>query len=82
MVEATLPAGALREAVAKLTLEKAKGAELDRGPRIPVIGDFLLAELARLEDSQFGRLPEKPPVEPLNALFRSELAEIYPGAEI
>jgi len=77
ILDTTVPAGELREAVDALVAEKAAGAELDRGPRIPVIGDFIAQELARMESTRFERLPMAPPMEPLDDLFRQELTDAY-----
>lgn len=79
LVTATLPEGALREAVAQLIVQKAAGAELDRGPKIPVISDFISSEMARLENSRFERAPTPPLIEPLNEFFRTELEEVFGG---
>ncbi len=77
ILDATVPAGELRAAVDALVAEKAAGAELDRGPRIPAIGDFIAQELARVESTRFERLPKAPPTEPLDGLFRQELTDVY-----
>lgn len=48
LVDTTLDEGALREAILELLSRKMGGEELDRGPKIPVISDFLASEIARL----------------------------------
>lgn len=77
LVEATVPTDELREAIAALVDEKAAGAELDYGPRIPVVSDFIEGELRRHEQTGFDRSPPPPPIEPLNELFRDELRQVY-----
>lgn len=69
--------GGLRDAITQLTKEKAEGGELDRGPKVPEISDFIITELARLAETKFAKAPKVPPVEPLNDLFRQELKEVY-----
>lgn len=63
----------LMAAIASLIEEKQRGAETDRGPRIPAIGDFIEREIQRLEHTRFDRMPKLPPVEPFNRVFRSML---------
>jgi hypothetical protein len=64
------------------TLRKRKmaGEELDRGPAIPVITDFVSSELARLEHLHPERKVQYPGFEPLNTLFRAVLSETFDGA--
>lgn len=77
LVNQVLEAEELRHAIAKLIEAKEQGAELDYGPRIPVISDFIEAEMTRLEGQQFKNDPDRSSVEALNRLFRSALAEIW-----
>lgn len=77
LVESTVPAGGLRDAINELVAEKANGAELDRGPRIPVISDFISSEIDRLESIRFERAPIAQPIEPLNDFFQRELSEVF-----
>lgn len=64
------------------TLRKRKmaGEELDRGPAIPVITDFVSSELARLEELHPERKAQYPGFEPLNTLFRTVLSETFDRA--
>ncbi len=64
------------------TLRKRKmaGEELDRGPAIPVITDFVSSELARLEQLHPERKVQYPGFEPLNAFFRTVLSETFDRA--
>lgn len=78
LVERVLDEGAVKAAVEDLTRRKKAGEELDRGPAIPVISDFLSRELGRLSERQ------APPVVPtsgaeLDQVFRECLIEIYGG---
>ena len=67
----------LKREIEKLIKAKQQGAELDYGPRIPVIGDFIAREIARLEDQQFTDNTKKGSSEELNRLFRSALDEVW-----
>lgn len=49
--------------------------EVDAGPRIPALSDWIKAELARLAAGPAALAPAaKPGVEPLNTVFRKWLA--------
>lgn len=77
LVDACVTDPELRAAIDALIADKAAGAELDRGPRIPAISDYITRELERLDDPQFTDKPPAPPIEPLNELFRDELRRVY-----
>lgn len=64
-------------AVSGLLERKLKGEELDKGPRIPEISDFIDREMGRLGDKQFERRGPKPPVDGLNEIFRLCVREAY-----
>jgi predicted nucleotidyltransferase len=76
LVDATLPTGTVRCAVDDLLAAKRSGAELDRGPRIPAISDFIESEVARLEQVNIERAAAAPSPERLNELFRTTLKEV------
>jgi hypothetical protein len=62
----------LRCAIADLVKRKRAGEELDRAPRVPIIGDFIEAELACLAAGA----PEKrvlPEISALDGFFRRVL---------
>lgn len=67
----------LREKIIELIEAKRAGKELDDGPRIPEIGDFIDSELSRLETKEFGEETNKQPMAALNELFRSSLTEVW-----
>lgn len=77
LVERIIEDGGLKEAIAELMERKRAGTELDRGPAIPVISDFLKHELERLEkiSGEFGA--PKTTTEKLNEVFRASLAEAW-----
>jgi len=77
LTEATVPDLMLRRAIDDLVSAKRAGAELDRGPRIPAISDFIEREMARLEQTVSHRPTTAPPTEALNDLFRGTLDEVW-----
>jgi hypothetical protein len=76
LVDRVLDEGEVEAAVRDLVVRKKAGEELDRGPSIPAISDFLGRELARLSEKD---PPPKVNVSPaeLNCVFRECLIEIY-----
>jgi predicted nucleotidyltransferase len=77
LVDATISDSNVRRAIAELVAEKVSGAELDRGPRIPAISDFIQNEMVRLEQTAADRPSPAPAVEELNDLFRVLLNEVW-----
>jgi hypothetical protein len=79
LVEQVVDAPGLKQEIEDLITAKRRGDELDRGPRIAPISDFVETELARWESRQFGREYGKPgaPVGEFNALFRAGLDEVW-----
>jgi predicted nucleotidyltransferase len=77
LVEGVLESGPLLAAIEVLLADKQAGKELDFGPRIPAISDFLKRELARMEVGEFERRVGNCPVERLNELFRLALDEVW-----
>jgi predicted nucleotidyltransferase len=61
--------------VKDLLRRKRDGAELDRGPKIPVINDFIERGLANVPPMQTERLPAS--AERLNETFRSILGRVW-----
>jgi predicted nucleotidyltransferase len=78
LLDATIPAPDLRAAIDALMDAKAAGQELDNGPRIPIISDFIEHELARFETQEARRSNVGPDTDELNALFRRTLDEVFP----
>jgi predicted nucleotidyltransferase len=77
LIDATVHDASVRAALEQLIAAKRAGAELDRGPRIPVISDFITSELTRLENTASDRTDPAPQVERLNEVFRSTLKEVW-----
>ncbi len=69
--------GELRRAIDELIVAKRAGNELDDGPRIPVISEFVDREMARFEAREMNRRENPPPLDELNLLFRTTLDEIW-----
>jgi predicted nucleotidyltransferase len=68
---------ALVSTIENLRSRKMAGEELDRGPAIPVITEFVSSELSRLEQLHPERKVQYPGFKPLNELFRSVLSETF-----
>ena len=77
LVEATIEDSTLRAAINDLIAAKQAGAELERGPRTPVISDFVESEMARHGQSLSERPDVAPSFEVLNELFRNTLVEVW-----
>jgi len=80
LVSDRLPA-ALQPTVRNLLDRKTTGDELDSGPRVPEINDFLDSEMNRLEDF-LATVPRKPAPDwaTLDRVFREALTEVWAGA--
>jgi predicted nucleotidyltransferase len=76
LVEATVVDSRVRVAIERLVAEKAGGAELDRGPRIEAISEFIESEIERCE-SAVGAVETAPSLVALNDLFREVLNEVW-----
>lgn len=77
LVDNVIETGELQERIYELIEAKKIGQELDYGPRIPEIGEFIDRELTRLESKNFEKKMKKRPVTKLNHLFRSSLVEVW-----
>lgn len=77
LVEATVNSSELRHAIDDLLEAKRAGAELDHGPRVAVISQFIETEMTRLEQTRTNSPVEAAPVEELNVLFRAILNEVW-----
>jgi len=75
LVDATVSETAVADAIRQLVAAKMAGDELDRGPRIGAIGDFIDAEMARVEATIGDAPPAATAGEDLDVLFRRVLAE-------
>jgi len=71
----------LKQAIDALITAKRKGAELDYGPRIEVISQFIEKELARFEHLEVEHEKQVAPLKKLNDLFVSALREVWDTGE-
>jgi predicted nucleotidyltransferase len=76
LLDRLVPQGALRDAILQLLKRKRAGEELDRGPRIAVISDFLDGEIARISQVEFPRAAVCP-THALDNFFLEMLHEYY-----
>lgn len=67
----------LKQAIEHLLQAKRDGHELDRGPMIPEISNFIEIELNKLEQQMPNRVGPKPDIEKLNEIFRFALAAAW-----
>jgi uncharacterized protein len=80
LVERIIKDEELKATIADLIERKRSGCEIDRGPVIPQISEFIKSELERLEkDSAELRTP-KTTTDKLNEVFRASLAEVWSDA--
>jgi uncharacterized protein len=80
LLDATVPAGEIRGAIDDLLAAKRAGAELDRGPRVPLISDFVEAEIARLAQQGSAQPVAHGDSSELDRYFRSVLATVWGSA--
>lgn len=77
LVDGVVESANLRQAISDLVALKLAGNELDQGPPIPVISNFIESELERMEASEFDKRVGECPSEDLDNLFREALDEIW-----
>ena len=76
LVEATITDSNLKQCIYDLIKQKQSGAELDSGPRIPLISEFIERELTRFE-SLDELAVQRCSYAVLNQLFRATLHEVW-----
>lgn len=77
LVERLVTDPALKTEIERLIEQKRAGAELDEGPRIPAISDFIEAEIARHEAQVERYKTNAPPYEMLDEVFRGALVDVW-----
>ncbi|HNB50707.1 MAG TPA: nucleotidyltransferase domain-containing protein [Anaerolineales bacterium] len=77
LVERLVTDSMLKTEIERLIEQKRAGAELDEGPRIPVISDFIEAEIARHEAQEERYKTNAPPYDVLDEVFRGALIEVW-----
>lgn len=75
LVSAVLREGPVVAAIADLLVAKRAGCELDRGPKISALSEFIDAELCRLSNTSIDTL-ERVDGEKMDVLFRAMLMEM------
>lgn len=78
LVNRTVESEELKSAISELLWRKMSGQELDRGPRLPIISEFVETELEGLGSKKPDGGGFKPDTEKLDELFRSALEEVWP----
>lgn len=78
VVSATVPEGPLRQAIEQFIEDKRTGRELDRGPRIALLSEFIEREVQALAQEPPTKQSGAASVETLNQLFRDVLFELWP----
>jgi len=77
LIEGTLPDGELKNVIYSLIEENRSGVEMDDGPAIPVISQFIKDQITRLEAEGFEKHVQEAPAEQLNQIFRETLDEAW-----
>jgi predicted nucleotidyltransferase len=77
LIEKTIHDSELKATIAELVKRKQNGAELDRGPSIPLLSDFIRDELDRLGMKEPANFRARRTSEPLNEVFRASLSEAW-----
>lgn len=73
LLERLLPDGPVREAIEALLVRKRQSKEVEAGPRIAAISDFLEAEVERMQASQLALAPGRGNADRLDEFFRAAL---------
>ena len=77
LLERTVGNLQLRQAIDDLVSAKRVGVEMDQGPRIPVISNFIEEEIIRFENIVADLRKQETSIEALNQLFRNTLEEVW-----
>lgn len=76
LLERSVESAELKNAIRELMEKKQAGLELDTGPRIEIISDFIESELRRLETELSVGIRDKPESEKLDEFFRFAIESI------
>ena len=76
-VDAVVGSPTVRSAIDRLLADKRSGKEMDYGPRIPELSEFLESELTRLENAPDADTSPTAEWQPLNELFQKGLAAAW-----
>lgn len=67
----------LQGEIDRLVAQKSQGDELDIGPRIPAISEFIETEIERLQSIKVGLLGNLAPIEELDKIFQQALEDAW-----
>ncbi len=79
LVERAVDDAPLRQAIDELVTAKRAAVEMDEGPRIPIISDFIDREIIRFENLAANLPKQETSIDALNRLFRTTLEEVWRG---
>lgn len=79
LVNAIIEDQELKATINDLIARKRDGCELDDGPKIPRISDFIAREIERLEKKVVDHSEHKPTTDKLNEVFRASVNEAWGG---
>ena len=77
LVEKIITSPSLKVEINRLIEAKRRGDELDKGPRIPIISEFIETEILRFDNHQFNYPKLKAPAAELDRLFMESLQEVW-----
>ena len=77
LIHQLLDEGELKTTIEQLVADKKAGKELDKGPRIDIISNYIDKELTRLQQIASDQSISQPPSNTLNSFFRWTLDAIY-----
>ena len=77
LVDGVVTNPALKQEIAALVGKKRRGEELDYGPRIDLISEFIEQELERHDHARFDHEKQYAPMEELDGIFFAVLKEVW-----
>lgn len=77
LMKKVMPSDELTTVIDDLLERKKRGDELARGPKSPILDDFIVTELRRLEAVEWSLKKQSADTEKLNRLFRYALKKIW-----
>ena len=79
LVDRVVTSSRLKAEIDRLVESKRRGDELDHGPRIAAISEFIESELHRYENHRFSYATPPAPADGLDQLFIEALQEVWSG---
>ena len=77
LVDEIITSPSLKKEINQLIERKKQGQEIDVGPKIPEISDYIEQEVTRFENARFDAGLTKQPIDILDTLFRDALTEVW-----